>query len=233
MPGFAGFDCSTYPGDTIMKWLKSNSNLVWCGYYLAPAPSHGDPSWMGKRASLAAAGWGIAPLFVGQQTIGPGSHNPSAGTGTVDGAHTVALLQAEKFSPGTCVYLDLENGPPFTSAQHAYVASWCDAVAAGGYQPGVYCSHLLAADVHSLRPNCRIWAFKVPTTSPLPVPIPCPDPNPSGCGYPGAYSWQLAQNGLLTVPPAPNSQLQVDLNSAIVRDPGAPAIAAPAGAGSQ
>jgi hypothetical protein len=215
-----------------MNWLKANSNLVWCGYYLAPAPSHGDRSWMGKRASLKAAGWGIAPVFVGQQTIGPGSHNPSAATGTADGQHTASLMKAEGFAPGSCVYLDLENGPPLTDLQHAYVAAWCDAVQAGGYQPGVYCSHLLALEVHSLRPNCRIWAFKVATNTPHPVPIPCPDPNPSGSGYLGSYAWQLGQNCILAVPPAHASALSADLSSAIVPDPGAPAIATAAGAGS-
>ncbi len=23
-----------------MAWLRANTNLVWCGYYLGPAPSH-------------------------------------------------------------------------------------------------------------------------------------------------------------------------------------------------
>jgi hypothetical protein len=38
---------------------------------------------MTRRAALQAAGWGIAPVFVGQQVIGPGSHNPSAATGVM------------------------------------------------------------------------------------------------------------------------------------------------------
>ena len=33
MTAFAGFDSSAYPGDVIMKWLRANTNLVWCGYY--------------------------------------------------------------------------------------------------------------------------------------------------------------------------------------------------------
>jgi hypothetical protein len=67
-----------------MAWLKANTNLVWCGYYLAPAPSHHDTSWMGTRAALAAAGWGVAPVYLGQQITGPGSYNPSLQQGGTD-----------------------------------------------------------------------------------------------------------------------------------------------------
>ena len=222
MPGFAGFDRSDYPGDSVVNWLKANTNLVWCGYYLAPAPSHGSTTWMNSRAALAAAGWGVAPIFVGQQVTGPGSKNPSASTGVTDGNQTVSLMGGEGFASGSCVYLDLENGPPLTDLQQDYVANWCDTVQSGGYQPGVYCSHLLALDVHTLRSACRIWAFKVQTSQSHPVPAPFPDPNPSGCGYIGAFAWQLGQNCIITVPPANLSSLDVDLNSAIVQDPGAP-----------
>lgn len=222
MPGFAGFDRSDYPGDSVINWLKANTNLVWCGYYLAPSPSHPSTTWMGMLARLQAGGWGVAPLFVGQQVTGPGSHNPSARTGITDGTAAVSLMNGEGFAAGSCVYLDIENGPPLTDLQQDYIANWCDTVQSGGYQPGVYCSHSLALDVHSLRSNCRIWAFRVATTQPHPVPAPFPDPNPSGCGYIGAFAWQLGQNCLINVAPANLSSLDVDLSSASVRDPGAP-----------
>ncbi len=220
MAGYAGFDTDVYPGDAAMAWLLANTNLGWCGYYLAPAPSHDNPSWMGTRASLAAAGWGIAPVFVGQQVIAPGSLNPSAATGTADGASAAALMASEGFAAGSCVYLDLENGPPLTQAQQDYVGSWCDAVQAAGYQPGVYCSHLLAAAVSALRPACRIWVFRVDTDETHTVPSPYPALDPGGCGYAAAHSWQLGQNCVITV--ANGGTMNVDLNSAVVADPGAP-----------
>jgi Domain of unknown function (DUF1906) len=222
MPGFAGFDRSDYPGNQIMNWLKANTNLVWCGYYLAPVPSHHSTTWMTKRAALVAAGWGIAPLYVGQQVTGPGSLHPSSATGMADGKQAASLMSSEGFSSGSFVYLDLENGPPVTQPQIDYVANWCDTVGANGYQPGVYCSHLLALSIHTLRSACRIWAFNVLTTQAHPVPKPFPDPNPSGCGYIGAYVWQLGQHCLIGVPPATLSTLNVDLDSAIAPDPGAP-----------
>jgi glycoside hydrolase-like protein len=64
-----GFDTSIYPGDaTMAAWRKPKSPYEWVGYYLQ-APCHRDPSWMGKRATLTAMGWGLAVLFVGQQTF--------------------------------------------------------------------------------------------------------------------------------------------------------------------
>jgi hypothetical protein len=65
----AGFDTSIYPGDAaMMAWLKPGSPYEWVGYYLA-APCHRDASWMGKRSTLMSMGWGLAVLYVGQQTF--------------------------------------------------------------------------------------------------------------------------------------------------------------------
>jgi len=221
MSGFAGFDASSYPGDAVMAWLLANTNLVWCGYYLAPAPSHGDTSWMGKRAALAAAGWGFAPTYLGQQVIRPGSLDPSAANGALDGAQAVSLMQSEGFAPGACVYLDIENGPPLTQLQQDYTSAWCNTVANGGFTPGVYCSHLLAATVQNLCPAARIWAFKVPTNAPHAVTAPFPTPDPSGCGYAAAQAWQLDQNGTFTLPPGVHPPLGMDTSSALTADPSA------------
>jgi hypothetical protein len=214
---------SAFPGLSEMAWLKNNTNLVWCGYYLAPAPNHLPESWMGNRAALSAAGWGIAPLYVGQQLGGPLQSNVTGPQGEIDGEAAVSLMVGEGFAPGSCVYLDLEDGPPFIAPRTDYVAAWAGAVQAGGYLPGVYCSHGLAAAVHGLRADARIWAFKVATTAEHPVPgTDFPDPDPAGSGYAGAYAWQLGQNCRLTLPGAPIVSMVVDLDTAITADPGAP-----------
>lgn len=204
-----------------MAWLKHNTNLVWCGFYLAPAPSHPGTSWMPQFAWLNANGWGVAPIYVGQQITGPGSHHTSGPQGHVDGLQTVSLLMAAGFPHGTCVYLDLENGPPFTSIQRDYVATWYDTVTASPFQAGVYCSHLYALEVHQLRSNARVWAVKVPTTHPHPVPGPnFPTSHPAGSGYTGAYAWQLAMNCQLSLPGAPLHSLDVDLDTSVSPNPG-------------
>lgn len=228
MAAFAGFECSGYPGDDTMSWLIANTNLVWCGIYLAPAPSHHDTGWMGKRASLAAAGWGIAPVYVGQQVTGPGSLNPSAAAGQTDGAQAAGYMSTEGFPAGSYVYLDIENGPPFTRPQQDYLAAWSAAVVAGGYSPGVYCSHLLAAQIAGLQPGARIWAFRISTANPGNQNSPFPQSDPSGCGFPAAAVWQLIQDCKIQTAPGGPYSLQVDLDSATTADPGAPDPSGPA-----
>ncbi|HEU4628450.1 MAG TPA: glycoside hydrolase domain-containing protein [Gemmatimonadaceae bacterium] len=67
-PAHPGFDSYYYPGDAAMRaWRAPASPYEWVGYYLT-APCHRDPSWAGRRAALDAMGWGIAVLYVGQQT---------------------------------------------------------------------------------------------------------------------------------------------------------------------
>lgn len=64
-----GFDTNIYPGDRAMKAWKESGEYEWVGYYLS-APCHSDDSWSGKRERLVADGWGLAVIYVGQQTWG-------------------------------------------------------------------------------------------------------------------------------------------------------------------
>jgi len=65
-----GFDTFSYPGDDAMRaWLAADKPYRWVGYYLS-APCHNDDSWEGKRDTLSSMGWGMAVIYVGQQTWG-------------------------------------------------------------------------------------------------------------------------------------------------------------------
>src|SRR5207237_3006824 len=75
-----GFDTFAYPGDDAMRaWLTADK-YHWVGYYL-PAPCHNDDSWEGKRDTLSDMGWGMAVIYVGQQTWGRTPGQRSAVTG--------------------------------------------------------------------------------------------------------------------------------------------------------
>jgi hypothetical protein len=68
--GHPGFDTGDYPGDDAMRaWRGGNSPYEWTGYYL-PSPCHPDQGWSGKRETLTRMGYGLAVLYVGQQTWG-------------------------------------------------------------------------------------------------------------------------------------------------------------------
>jgi hypothetical protein len=64
-----GFDTNIYPGDKAMDAWKRSGEYEWVGYYLK-APCHGDNSWSGTRERLVDQGWGLAVIYVGQQTWG-------------------------------------------------------------------------------------------------------------------------------------------------------------------
>jgi hypothetical protein len=64
---YPGFDTYRYPGDAAMRAWREASPYTWVGYYL-PAPCHKGTSWSGKRETLARMGWGLAVIYVGQQT---------------------------------------------------------------------------------------------------------------------------------------------------------------------
>jgi hypothetical protein len=65
-----GFDTFAYPGDDAMRaWQTADKPYRWVGYYLS-APCHNDDSWEGKRDTLSDMGWGMAVIYVGQQTWG-------------------------------------------------------------------------------------------------------------------------------------------------------------------
>ncbi len=68
--GHPGFDTGTYPGDVAMRaWRTSDAPYEWAGFYLQ-SPCHQDPGWSGKRETLTSMGYGLAVIYVGQQTWG-------------------------------------------------------------------------------------------------------------------------------------------------------------------
>lgn len=213
---FRGFDTDIFPGFDVMQAIKPNFDFV--GYYLR-APSHPDQSWVGKRSGLLQLGYGLAPIFVGQEVAGPGSHNVTAEQGERDGVAAAQAMLAEGFKPGSRVYLDLENGPPFGKPEAAYVAAMLRACAAGGIDAGVYVSHAMVTAVLAQNPGVPVWLFKVPTVSRTTASAPFTPPNPALGGLSAAVAWQYRQNVQITVA---GHTLIVDMDTANVADPSAP-----------
>ena len=109
-----GFDTHTFPGEKTMRAWKDEPGAPysWVGYYL-PSPCHKDASWVGQRQLLTDMGWGLAVVYVGQQSWGrkPKTLTPArlaalqkAGTtcnadllgavrGAADGADAIAVTQ--------------------------------------------------------------------------------------------------------------------------------------------
>jgi Domain of unknown function (DUF1906) len=156
---YVGFDTHTYPGTaTMVAWKEApGAPYSWVGYYL-PSPCHANASWTGKRDTLQRMGWGLAVVYVGQQTWGK---NPrvlaaalrdairrrtkcstdlvSADEGTRNADDAVVRASKEGFQPGTVIFLDLERMEKIPAPMRDYYRAWvARMLASGTYQPGIY-----------------------------------------------------------------------------------------------
>jgi hypothetical protein len=155
-----GFDTHTYPGDRTMRAWKEAEGAPynWVGYYL-PAPCHKDRSWVGTRQRLTDMGWGIAIVYVGQQTWGRTPRTLSADKlarllksgatcnadllgldrGVLEGKDAIAVTEREGFAPRSIVFLDIERMEKMPEAMRAYYRAWARTLLKDGrYRPGVY-----------------------------------------------------------------------------------------------
>lgn len=159
---FLGFDTGIYPGDDKMRaWVRPNSPYHWVGYYL-PAPCHRDASWAGKRDILTAMGWGLAVLYVGQQTwdalpdraaatdtiqprgdtlraAAPAQRNIicsrtllTAAQGTAEADDAMAKAIADGFPAGTHIFLDVERMTAIPQTMRDYYGAWVARMLADG-----------------------------------------------------------------------------------------------------
>ena len=143
---------------TMRAWKETpGSPYKWVGYYL-PSPCHDDKSWTGKRDTLQAMGWGLAVVYVGQQTwrktphsLTPRNATPirkkndcasdlvSADEGTLNADDAVAKATADGFQQGIVIFLDLERMETIPAAMRDYYKAWtARMLATGKYQPGFY-----------------------------------------------------------------------------------------------
>ena len=232
MTGFAGMDRDRFPGLTTMQNLLNTTNLIWTGYYLTPAPSQGhNLGWMGNRAALVNMGWGLAPVYVGQQDPAIGGNNSTnltAAQGAADAQDAVNLAAGEGFPAGSVIYLDIEIGGPLSQANLDYIGAWIQGVFNLGYTAGAYgnASSHVTDQVHALDSRVILWGINLNkyscnqhSSSPFPIPA------PGDCGFADASLWQLLQNCVLkdangnTMRDDQGAPLNADLDVAIAVDP--------------
>lgn len=165
---YLGFDTSDYPGDAAMQSWREHAGYDWVGYYLQ-APCHKGDSWSGKRSTLEAMGWGVAVVYVGQQTWGKtpraSARTPrgttcaanlvSASQGRLDADDAIAQMAAEGFANGTAIFLDLEHMNTVPNAMRDYYVAWTQRVLDDGrFRPAYYAHNANAqtvyADIRSL-----------------------------------------------------------------------------------
>jgi hypothetical protein len=251
MPTFyAGFDMASYPSDEIMQSLRSNTSLVWCGFYLYPATD-----WIPHYTTIKQMGWGVAPIYIGKQPYGAklqlinsqySGHQDQLklalyNNGKEDGVEAVMRAVAAKIPTGSVIYFDVEayaNDPIWFE----YYRGWCRAVVDHFYSVGLYTKSWHASWIMQQLFQMKsfdicmpyVWisdytrynqnAHSVPASDYLTDPLPTPNPS---SGWSGASNWQhLGNFGLKwseasTGGASRHRQIApVDFNSSIFRDPG-------------
>jgi hypothetical protein len=155
---FIGIDRPTYPGTSCMRALRRTTNVRWTSFQLAPAPGHGDTTWMPHLADLLAMGWGVAPVFVGQQhpSIHGRSHVRTAEQGRQDALCAAELAAQAGLPPGGTIYLRVELPGALPRPDLTYVRAWCLTLRDTPYGPGVRCS---ATAVPQLDPELPLWVM--------------------------------------------------------------------------
>jgi len=169
---FLGFDTHTYPGDKDMRAWKDapNAPYHWVGYYLPATPCHDDKSWHGKRKTLTDMGWGLAVVYVGQQTWNrtPRNLSPvqlarlkkrgetcsadflSADRGAMEALDAIRKAQAEGFPKGSVIFLDIERTERMPTRIRDYYRAWVATLLADErYRPGIYVHSHNAETVYS------------------------------------------------------------------------------------
>src|SRR5712692_3781220 len=180
-PAYLGFDRNDYPGDENLELLRQT--FSYAGFWLNRPPGEEANPWAGKRRALESAGFGFLVLFNGRLFAGLKTVSHAGKLGKSDAQVAIAAARREGFPAHTVIFLDIEEGGRMLPEQKAYIYSWGDAVSAGGYRAGVYCSGIPAKEgkvsvvtAQDIRQNAGERAIAFFVTNDV-----CP-PSP-GCGY--------------------------------------------------
>jgi hypothetical protein len=202
---YLGFDRNLYPGDAALPVLRKT--FVFASYWISPPPGGKINTWTGKRALLREQGFGFVVLYRGREVRELKTVLDATAKGTADARDAAANAKTEGFSPGTIVFLDIEDGGRLPAEYHAYLRAWADTLVRAGYRPGVYCSampvnegqgvKITTADDIRTSEAPREFSYWVYNDACPPAPgcataIKAPQPSASGTSY--AAVWQFAQS---------------------------------------
>jgi hypothetical protein len=202
---YLGFDRNEYPGDAAMTALRKT--FAFTGYWLNNPPGASRNTWQGKRAALQSMGWGFLLLFNGREYAQLKASGDAAHLGAGDAATALQAARREGFPKGAVLFLDQEQGGRMLPEQWAYIHAWADAVVAGGYRAGIYCSGIPFRESNSVsvvtandireHAGARDFHFFVSNDQCRPSPgcvFPKAPPSPGRSGVSFADAWQFVQS---------------------------------------
>lgn len=145
---YYGFDANNYPGDEALPNL--HESFAYTGFWLNTPPGASTNQWTGKRSAVEKAGFGFLVLFNGKLEAELQKTADPIKMGESDAKLALEAAEREGFPGGTVIFLDIEEGGRMLPEQKAYIYAWVDAVTAGGFRAGVYCSGIPASEGHGI-----------------------------------------------------------------------------------
>jgi len=201
---FLGFDRNDYPGDAALASLRYT--FSYSSYWLNNPPGEKANSWAGKRALLVRNDFGFLVLFTGHESKRLRPPAGASALGAADARAAADSAHREGFSPGTVIFIDIEEGGRMLPEQRSYILSWMDGVRAAGFRAGIYCSAILVDDsgeristASDIRDHAegRAIVFWVYNDACPPSPgcaYRAELPPPSASGFSDAAVWQFVQS---------------------------------------
>jgi hypothetical protein len=202
---YLGFDLNEYPGDDALPALRKTFSFG--GYWLSLPPGAKSNNWLGKRSLMKSQGFGFLVLFNGPLNRKLKSPAVAKKMGDADGETASRMARQEGFSPGTIIFLDIEEGGRLAPTYYDYLRAWMAALARSHFRSGVYCSGIALNDgdgktittvkdiqEHLGDAKFSLWVFNdFCPPSPGCVSSQSPPPVAQG-GFPEASVWQFAQS---------------------------------------
>ncbi|HUE55668.1 MAG TPA: glycoside hydrolase domain-containing protein [Candidatus Udaeobacter sp.] len=202
---YLGYDRNVYPGDPALSILRKT--FAFSGYWLSPSPGEKTNTWLGKRELLRSQGFGFLVLYRGRDSGEIKSAVLAKSLGNEDARGAASAAEAEGFSRGTIIFLDIEEGGRLPATYHAYLREWIEELFKAGYRAGVYCSGIpvkeeptvtitTADDIRNNAPYRDIifWVYNDACPPSPGCAFPQDPPAPSAGGIPYAAVWQFAQS---------------------------------------
>jgi hypothetical protein len=202
---FLGFDLNEYPGDDALPVLRKAFSFS--GYWLSPPPEAKSNGWLGKRSLMQSQGFGFAVLFNGPLNGKLKSPALAKQMGAADGETASRVARQEGFSPGTIIFLDIEEGGRLAPAYYDYLRAWMATLAQSHFRSGAYCSGIPLNDgdgktittvkdiqEHLGDATLVLWVLN-DVCQPSPGCVSSQSPPPVGQGgFSEASVWQFAQS---------------------------------------
>src|ERR1700722_2734220 len=171
MPFYLGFDTGTYPGNVVMQSLKSSTPLSFAGFYLAPSPGHRDMGWMSAgAATLKAMGWGLVPVYYGQQLPPPVVTLVEPLSGPAAGG-TVVTITGSGFTYASAVRFGTKSGTALTIVSDTKITVTAPA---GTGAVTVTVTNPMGPSAAGLLTRFTYNVAPLPVPVPVPVPVPIP-----------------------------------------------------------